>query len=89
MKPKIHLCTTSTLVAMFPFYSHEDIDYGIRKPSKGLPGSGLMQQALSLTPSIDGRIKSLLQTYIPQLEAHRRCYTNREKPSELATKDKY
>ena len=75
MKPKIHLCTTSTLVAMFPFYSHEDIDYGIRKPSKGLLGSGLMLIAKLATS--------------PEFEAHRRCYTGREKPSELATKDKY
>ena len=54
MKPKIHLCTTSTPVAMFPFYSHEDIDYGIRKPSKGLLGSGLMLIAkLATSPEFD------------------------------------
>ena len=54
MKPKIHLGTTSTLVAMFPFYSHEDIDYRIRKPSKGLLSSGLMLIAkLATSPEFD------------------------------------
>ena len=58
MKPKIHLCTTSTLDAMFPFYSHD-----------------LMLIAKLATS--------------PEFEAHRRCYTGREKPSEFAAKDNY